>query len=204
MFGRSLRAVLAWFRSSQSWQSEAVSLLSRLASSSRASPTASTIWGLSSVFSSGRALLSSLGTWGSGHMNLIMPWWVKPLLMVLALAGAFGAGVVYEARTELQTVLAQSRKEREALALALTSKMEAMQTAAVESAKERTAREASLAEENQKLIEEAQSDVKDNRSCLPADAAAALDRLRNSAAPSKPKQRSLLAPFRSHGAGNGS
>lgn len=169
---------LVWQRARSSWQSQAVSLLSQLASSSRASLSASTTWGLSSVFSTVLSSASSAFTWGSGLMNFATTWWVKPLLMVLAIAGAFGAGVVYEARTELQTVLDQSRKEREALASALTTKIAEMSKAAVESALTRSAREKDLAEQNTKLIQEGQNAVTNNAVCLPAAAASALDRMR--------------------------
>jgi hypothetical protein len=206
MFGRSLRAVLGWLRSSPPWQLEAVSLLSRLASLSRATPNASITWARSSLFSSARASLSSLVTWGSGHMNFLIPPWVKALVLVLLITGAFGGGVVWEAERSQAAILAQARQEREALASALTAKMAEMQVAAVKLATERSEREKNAEAAAQTAIQEAQDAIEGAKtnvpSCnLPVGAVRSLNRLRKQPEVVQPKQRSLLAPFRSSGAG---
>lgn len=129
-------------------------------------------------------------------MNFAIPFWAKALVLIVLLAGSFGLGVVTESRWEIKAthdlILKQeeaARLEREALASALTGKMETMTRAALESANLRTNRERALEATNSQLLQQAQDHVTNNNACLDADAATVLDgvRKRPAAPAGKPK-----------------
>ena len=114
-------------------------------------------------------------------MNFGTAWWVKPLILIVLLAGSFGAGMVVDAHWTQKSILEQARKEREELASALTTKMAEMTDAAIKSSQVRSERERELQATLDAVIEEGQNNVTDNRACIPAGAVRSLNRLRGTA-----------------------
>jgi hypothetical protein len=180
MFWINWNAVRGWLASRSGLLSELVSQSSDLDFYEKASQSASNTWGLSSVSSTLRSLRSSVLTWGSGLMNLGTTWWVRPLILVMALAASFGAGMIVEARWTTEKLIEQQQETAEKVASALTAKMKDMTDAAIKSAAERTERERALELQVKQVIKEAE-DAANNQVGLPAGSVRALNRLRKQA-----------------------
>lgn len=113
-------------------------------------------------------------------MNFGTTWWVKPLLMVVAILAAFGAGMVVEANLTTDRILKAGQLEREKLASTMAAKMREMTAAAVKSAEVRSARELELEGKLKEAQEEAISHASNNVG-LPAGSVRAINRLRKPA-----------------------